>query len=109
MDDRYITRSRILLAAMIGVGSLLCACWSPPNLPQIPAGQRMRHSPAPDSGHPPVAPESPNTDDDSTARMASLAAVGGTLLLQQQGERGENCPGDSCEGNPVPFLKLETM
>ena len=109
MDDRYIMRSRILLPAMMGIGVLLCMCRVPLSSPPTFAGQRMRDSSAPDKVGQTTAPGSANTNYDSTAMMPSLAAVGGMLLLQQQEERREACPGESCEINPVPFLKLQTM
>lgn len=101
-------RSLSLLAALMSVGVIFCACRPSSSSPPTPTDQSIRHRPVPDTGHQPTAPESPSTDDHSTTMMASLAVAGGMLILQQ-GERTETRLGEGFESNPTPFLKLQTM
>ena len=106
MNDQFITRSRRFLVALTSLGVLMCAYRPSPSAPPTPAGQLSRQSAAPDTDRQPASLESHNTDDHSTAAMASLAVAGGMMLLQQQEERAETYPAEGCEGNPAPFLKL---
>ena len=102
-------RSHTFLAALISTGILLCVCGAPANSPPTPAPQHSRPDPAPDTGHQQAAHGSSNTNSDSTATVASLAVAGGMILLQQQSDRGEICPGQSCESPPVSFLTLQPL
>jgi hypothetical protein len=109
MDDGDVMRSGSFLAALVGVGVLLCVCRPSPDSPPTPAGARSRHSPALNIGQQRTLPESPKLDDDSPAVTASLAADGGMMLLQQQLESRESCLAEGCQSNLGSFLTLQNM
>ena len=109
MSDQYAVRSRHFLVALMAVGVLLSACRPAPSSPPAPTRQRSRPGAAPGSGQQPASPERPDVDDDSNAVMALSAAAGGMIVLRQQEDHTQMCPGGSCESTPFPFLKLRTM
>jgi hypothetical protein len=109
MDDGDVMRSGSFLAALVGVGVLLCVCRPSPGSPPTPAARPGQHSPALDIGRQRTSPESPKIDDDSPAVTASLAADGGMMLLQQQLESRESCLAEGCQSNLGSFLTLQNM